>query len=372
MTRVLLFTNTIAPYRLPVFEQLAQVVDLHVLFAQGRTADRRWDTALEKYDFQHAILPYRRLRWAGAAQFIHPDLLRRYLSGDFEVIILSDNRQTALSELLISTLAHIQQRPLIIWTGITPGESTVATSNHWLQRFFDRYRRWLFRRATAIIAYGSATQRHLIDWGITKDKIVSGTQIVPEDQLPSPAADKAELGLRGKTVTLSVNYLLRRKGLDILTQAFKQVAEDDDVLALVGSGPEGERLRELAGDDERIQFPGYQFGAQKTAWYAAADLFAFPTLHDPWGLVVNEAMAFGLPIIATDAAGCVDDLVQSNGFVVPAGNVQALAHSLECMFEDRGMRERMGRRSQDIIADYTVEKACSTFINAITYALELS
>ena len=109
---------------------------------------------------------------------------------------------------------------------------------------------------------------------------------------------------------------------------------------------------------------------RRTAWYAAADLFAFPTLHDPWGLVVNEAMAFGLPIVATDAAGCAPDLVQGNGLVVPAGNVDALAAALAQLLTDEALRCEMGQRSRAIIADYTVEAACSTFLRAIHHALE--
>jgi glycosyltransferase involved in cell wall biosynthesis len=239
-----------------------------------------------------------------------------------------------------------------------------------LQRLLilNRYR--LFRRAAAIVAYGTATCNYLAELGVPKDKTFSGTQVVPDEQLPPPAADRAALGLAGRTIVLSVNYLLPRKGLDVLIKAFQQVAGPDDVLVLVGSGPEEAHLRNLASGDNRILFPGHQSGANKTAWYAAADLFAFPTLHDPWGLVVNEAMAFGLPIIATDAAGCALDLVQDNGLVVPAGDVGALADALSQLLTDERLRRKMGQRSQAIIADYTVEMARDTFLQAIHHALE--
>ena len=69
---------------------------------------------------------------------------------------------------------------------------------------------------------------------------------------------------------------------------------------------------------------GFAQREQLPAYYALADVFVFPTHTDPWGLVVNEAMACGLPVISSDAAGCAADLVESgwNGRVFPAGDIQ--------------------------------------------------
>ncbi len=370
MPSVLLFTNAIAPYRLPVFQRLSRAVDLRVVFAQGRTADRRWDVQLSECSFRHAVLPHRTLRLGSAVQVVNPGLLVYLLRSDFEVAILGDNRQTALSGLLISCVMLARRRPLIVWTGITPGDARMAHSGHGLQWLFAIYRLSLFRRAASIVAYGTATRRYLVELGVPKGKVFSGTQVMPAGQLPLPAADKTALGLADKTVVLSVNYLVPRKGLDVLIKAFLQVANPDDVLVLVGSGPEEEHLRSLAGGEDRILFPGYQTGVNKTAWYAAADLFAFPTLHDPWGLVVNEAMAFGLPIIATDAAGCVPDLVRDNGMVVPVGDVDALADALAQLLASEALRRKMGQRSRAIIASFTVEFACDTFLRAINHVME--
>lgn len=370
MNSVLLFTNTIAPYRLPVFEDLAQTVDLHVLFAQGRTSDRQWDIPLEDYTFQHTVLHHRTLRLGGATQLVNPRLTRHLLNHKPEGIILGDNRRMVLNGLLIGAIARILRSPLIVWTGITPGETEVAHSSRGHQWLFSIYRHQLFHRAAAIIAYGTATRRHLIDLGIAEDKIFSGTQVIPAEQLPPPAVDKNILGLGDKNLVLSVNYLVPRKGLDTLIRAFQRVAGDKDVLALVGSGPEEEHLRRIAGGSDQILFPGYQSGANKTSWYAAGDIFVFPTLHDPWGLVVNEAMAFGLPIITTDAAGCALDLVQDNGLVIPAGDAEALADALIKLLEDKNLRDDMGKRSREIIAGYTVDRASKTFVEALRYAQE--
>ncbi|HEY75777.1 MAG TPA: glycosyltransferase family 4 protein [Thermoflexia bacterium] len=369
MVDVLLFTNTVAPYRLPLFQQLAREINLHVLFARERTADRRWRVSPAEYTFRFTLLPHRRVRLGGAVQILHPDLLARLRRIDFDVAILGDNRQTALSGLVLWIVARARRRPLIVWTGITPGEDQFARSGRGLRGLYARYRHGLLRRAAAVVAYGTATREYLIRLDVPAERIFTGTQVVPQALLPSPATDRRALGVEGRTVVLTVGYMVPRKGMDLLIRAFRQVAGPDDLLVLVGSGPEEETLRQLAAGDDRIWFPGYLEGSRKTAWYAAADLFVLPTLHDPWGLVVNEAMVFSLPIITTDSAGCAPDLVRDNGLIVPAGDVDALADALGKLLFDEPLRRRMGLRSREIISSYTVEWACSTFVRAVHYVL---
>ena len=369
MPKVLLFTNSVAPYRLPVFEALAKIVDLHVVFAQERAADRRWDTQLHEFTFRHTILAHRCLKLGSASQLINPGLVAFLAQHEFDVVVLGDNRQTLISGSTIGLAALARRWPLVVWTGATPGQTAVARSSGILRGLLAVYQRVLRRQASAVVAYGSLTQRHLRRQGVRSGKVFAGSQVVPASQLPAPTADKGTLGLDGRNVVLSVNYFIPRKGLDVLIRAFRQVAGPRDALVLVGSGPEEVGLKELALGDERILFPGYLDGAGKTAYYAAADIFAFPTLHDPWGLVVNEAMAFGLPVVATDAAGCVHDLVGDNGLVVPPGNAEELAGALARLLADEALRARMGQRSREIIADYTVATARNTFMQAIEHAL---
>lgn len=371
MLKVFLFTNIIAPYRLALFEQLSQEIDLQVLFAQIATSDRLWDSNLDQYTFKHVVLPYRILRLGNAVQIITPTLLRHLRRHNFDLAIVGDNRQTALNRLLISMLFKLQRRPLLTWTGITPHETRFAKSHRLLQKQYVWYQRSLYKQSNAVIAYGETTRRQLIQMGVDESQIFSGTQVIPSEQLPPPSRDKASLGLAGKTVTLSVNYFTYRKGLDLLIKAFRRVAGLDDVLVLVGSGPAEDDLRALASGDDRIQFPGYQDSVDKCSWYGAADIFVLPTRHDPWGLVVNEAMTFGLPIISTEEAGCTLDLVKKeNGFVIPADDVEALGIALQELLTNNEMRQTMGLYSRQIIADYTTTAACNIFLDAINYALE--
>jgi glycosyltransferase involved in cell wall biosynthesis len=94
----------------------------------------------------------------------------------------------------------------------------------------------------------------------------------------------------------------------------------------------------------------------------------FPTFSDPWGLVVNEAMACGLPVIATSVAGCVADLVQDgkNGRVVAAGDVSALSTAMRETAEDEALRVLMGERSRELIRGFTAQTWAEGFVHAVT------
>jgi glycosyltransferase involved in cell wall biosynthesis len=357
--RVLLLSNIPAPYRLPVFEALGEHVDLTVYLCQGQDPDRLWQVELCSECVHYELLPERILHLPGSTKVIwNPGLWGRLQHTLFDVYIAGENFSTFPAVLSMLRAARRRNRLFILWSEAI---DTSYSSGHPLS---NAYRRWLYRQTDAFIAYGQRAKTYLERRGAPSDRITIGFQVVPPEQLPAPIADKTDLGLSGKTVVLYVGYFVARKGLHHLIQAFQAVAGENDVLALVGSGPQEKHLREVVHGDERIIFPGYLEGAGKTSWYAAADLFVLPTLHDPWGLVINEAMAFGLPIIVTDAAGCTD-LVQDSGLVVPAGNTDALATALARLLTDEALRYALGQRSRRIISAYTVRAACDAFLQVI-------
>jgi glycosyltransferase involved in cell wall biosynthesis len=103
------------------------------------------------------------------------------------------------------------------------------------------------------------------------------------------------------------------------------------------------------------------------AYYALADVFVFPTHTDPWGLVVNEAMACGLPVISSGAAGCAADLVESgwNGRVVSPGDVEQLAAAMAELAGDNELRSLMGQRSRERIELYSPEACAAGMASAM-------
>ncbi len=129
---------------------------------------------------------------------------------------------------------------------------------------------------------------------------------------------------------------------------------------LVGDGPEEEHLRRRCAEEgpRKRRLAGFQQKAQLPRYYAAADVFVFPTLGDTYGLVVDEAMACSLPVITHDAAGEIEDRVVNgeNGYIVPPGNSAALLARMAELAGNGGLRERMGQASAERIEGHTPER----------------
>jgi glycosyltransferase involved in cell wall biosynthesis len=117
----------------------------------------------------------------------------------------------------------------------------------------------------------------------------------------------------------------------------------------------------------RNVFVGFQNQSQIGRYYAAADALVLPSLSETWGLVVNEAMNFGLPVIVSDKVGCAPDLVipGKTGFIFPAGDHVALAGCLEALAIDPDLRYEMGQLAIEKVSEYSVELAAEGIIEAV-------
>lgn len=109
-----------------------------------------------------------------------------------------------------------------------------------------------------------------------------------------------------------------------------------------------------------VCFPGFAQREELAGLYALAEFLVLPTHSDTWGLVVNEAMACGLPIIVSDVAGCSSDLVEDggNGYVVPSRNPQNLRTAIQSLLAQPHLKQEMSARSRERIRNYSPE-ACA-------------
>jgi glycosyltransferase involved in cell wall biosynthesis len=175
-----------------------------------------------------------------------------------------------------------------------------------------------------------------------------------------------------------VGRLEQEKGVDILIRA---VADMRRPLSLVvaGDGTCLERLRALAdalGAGERVRFVGWLGRQELRMLYQASDFLVLPSVptrfvKETWGVVVNEAMNAGVPVIATDAVGAAAGGLVRDGFtglVVPAGDVMGLAFALDRLAGDENARRRMGSNARDAVASYTFEAAAAAFEQAISHS----
>jgi glycosyltransferase involved in cell wall biosynthesis len=165
---------------------------------------------------------------------------------------------------------------------------------------------------------------------------------------------------------LTVAYLEDRKGIDNLITAFIALNKVNTQLIIAGDGEARGKLQAMASGNENIVFTGHIDGAVKQDLYEAADIFVLPSHFETWGLVVNEAMHYGMPVIITDTMGATD-LIHGNGIIIPAGDSEALLRALQQLVESREARYKMGKRSREIIRSVDLNASTAPFIEAIDY-----
>lgn len=369
-TKVFLLHNVIDPTRLPIFEEFAKGVDLDVYFCMVEHSGRRSKIdLLNHYPFNNTVLENILLDVGDLRRLaINYTLPFRLLFRRYQCYLVFEDPPIMISTLTVFLISKLFRKPFVLWSGFFESGYVTSWQPNPVKRFLIRaYRKLLYYYSDSFVASCDLARDHLIKHAVNKEAIFSGTEVVSEDLLKKPRYFRYPKNLRGKKIVLFVGYLLKRKGVDYLIKAFKELKRDDLLLIIAGAGPEEDNLKLLAERAGNIIFPGYVEGEEKGKYYFSADIFVLPTLGDVWGWVVNEAMSFGLPIIVTERAGCAPELVKDNGIIVPAGNVEALKKAMQKLLDDDLLRHKMGRKSKEYIKKYNVDYAVNTFVNAIKY-----
>jgi len=363
-------------YRVKTFEMLAQIHDVEYFFySQGNEWYGQGIHGVRGGNFRHTYLPgfqlTRRTR-------VTPSLLTDLWRKDYDVFVKCINGRFALPATYL--VARLRGIPFVLWTGIW---MTLQTPFH---RLAFPLTRWIYRHADAIAVYGEHVKRYLVEQGIQDDKIFVAAHAVDNSLYSRPVSPenkarlKTDLSVERRKVVLYLGRLEEIKGLDYLIRAFARLSFDGAILVLAGDGSLSESLMALAqqlGIRTNTRFAGYVSPEDAQVYYAVADVFVLPSVTVPtgketWGLVVNEAMNQGLPVIASDAVGAAaGGLVQSgvNGFVVPERDSAALAQAMEQLLTDDRWREEMGRNARRIIVRWDNEQMVKGFQQAIEFAL---
>jgi phosphatidylinositol alpha-1,6-mannosyltransferase len=207
------------------------------------------------------------------------------------------------------------------------------------------------RQADALISDGWAAKHLPSVIGAPVDDVLKGVDTALFT--PEGTNHRASHGLEGKRVVVCVTRLVPIKNLPLLVEAVADVRQQaaDTVLVLVGEGPQRAMLEALArslGVADAVRFAGYAAQEDTPAWYRTADVFALPSDFDNSPNVVLEAMAAGLPVVATDVGG-LRDYVQTprNGLLVPKGSRADLAAALRVYLDDRGRATETGRTNRE-------------------------
>jgi glycosyltransferase involved in cell wall biosynthesis len=253
-----------------------------------------------------------------------------------------------------------------------------------LNRDLTGWREWVKRQVypillnwAEVVIPGGTRQANLFRYyGVPEEKISISHMTVDAQRLrglrtPVREQVRAQAGIStDRVLMLFVGRLIGHKGIDVLLEAFESVVAECDNLELVviGDGPLRSRVEEFADRyPGRVRFLGRQKQQSVVAWMRASDFLVLPSEHEPWGLVVNEAMICGLPVIVSDACGCADDLVEPrrNGLLFPAGNASVLSMAMKDLTTDENTRANMKCEAERIIEPWVIERQAETIRAAL-------
>jgi glycosyltransferase involved in cell wall biosynthesis len=374
-TKVIILTEIISPYRIPVFNEIARFLNEQflVLFFSESEKRRRWRIYKEKIRFRYEVLPNIRYQKKGRSPcFFNPALIYKLIRYSPDIIIIGGYHH--FSSFIALCYAKSFKRQIILW----------CESNKYEQRsqyvLNEAYKRWFIKNCSGYIVPGKASFEYLLSLGAAAQRIKIAPNAVDNGHFMLAAtkyrvAKKEFKQSRGypDRIILYVGRLIEQKGVFDLLQAFQMLSDESPDLGLliVGSGEREEQYQNFCRINHlrNVFFEGFVQQEELPFYYAISDVFVLPTYSDPWGLVLNEAMACGLPVISSGAAGAAYDLIADNinGYIFKRGDIQQLSNYLRNILNDEQKRIRMGERSLSIIREYSPLKCAQGFIRAIEY-----
>jgi glycosyltransferase involved in cell wall biosynthesis len=347
--RVVILTSIMAPHRIAAFNELAADPDLDVVFVYLAETDpsRLWDPHREEIRFRYRVLRERwRFRRGPSYAHLTTGLVPVLRELRPDVVVAGGWDQ--LAYLQAYALRDVLRCEFLWWVESNLRDRRTAAS------ITLRAKRRLVAGVDGVVVPGRASRDYAVSLGAPPDRIWRAPNAVDNERYRRTDRDRS--ARKGPARVLFVGRLESEKGVLTLLDAWSAVPPESE-LTIVGDGSLRDRLAERIATASMppVRMLGHLERDELVDRYAASDVFVFPSVSDPWGLVVNEAMASGLPVVASSAAGAVSDLLEHgvNGVVVGPWEPAQLSQSLATLVTDRRLRLEMGERSESIIEGFT-------------------
>jgi glycosyltransferase involved in cell wall biosynthesis len=370
--RVAVVTGEPTPYRIPHLRLLANrpELDLTIFYAAATVQRRTWELEHDEAVYLSGpMLPLTRILHHDYA--LTPGIWQRLEQGGFELVVVGG--WSLMATQLAIAWCRIRRVPYVLMSDnhlLEPRPGWVrAVKRAVLPRLVPQAAAWLVPGSLArdhITAYGAEPERTVV-FPLTVDvRALAGAA----DSLRAERKSlRAELGIAEDAVAvLQVGRLVEMKAPRDVIRAVARARSSSGLplmAVFVGEGPEEPRLRSLAEDlAVPVVFTGMLTGDELTRAYVAADVFVLASHRETWGVVVNEAMACGLPLVLSDRVGAAGDLLEAggNGELVTAGDVEAQSRALHALAVDPERRRTYGHRSRELIVGWGYEASVDSFV----------
>lgn len=352
--KILFYTNIPSPYRVDFFNELGKYCELTVLFEINSSTER--DDAWKEFTFDkfNGII-LKGIRTRNDAAFC-PQIVA-YLKKTYDHIVVTQ----------IASVTAIWAVAYMRFKGIKyayEGDGGFSGNITGMKAAIKRY---IIGNAEYCFSTSATFDEYCRIYGAKERKIYRYplTSINENELLNSPLSigEKKELrkllNITEEQVLLSVGQYIYRKGFDLLLEMAHTLPANVGIYIIGGTPtPEYLELKER-WSLEHVHFVEFMKKDQLSLWYQAADVFVFPTREDIWGLVVNEAMANGLPVVSTDRCLAAVEMIEDgkNGYIVPVNNVLEMQQAVNVLLCGHELYQSMSENALETIrTKYTIEK----------------
>jgi len=310
---------------------------------------------------------------------VNPELWRLIRSGNFDAVVIFTGYVYATFWI---ALMAAKSKGIPFLFGTDAHEIRPRDGRWWKAFVKERLWRYLFRLADVVIVPSSGSVNLMRKLGIPPERIVLTPFVVDNDWWSQKAKGVDREAVRREwdipsdaTVVLFCAKLQPWKRPQDALRAFAKANMPNSFLVFAGEGPLRKELEDEAralGVAEKVRFLGFVNQSQLPGVYKASDWLILPSEHEPFAVVVNEAMLCGCPVVVSDRVGARYDLVYEGetGFVYPCGDVEALARILREVLPDRELRLRMGEAARKRMETWSPRENVEAFVQAVERCME--
>lgn len=358
--KILYLTNIPSPYRVDFFNELGKNCELTVLFERYNAGDRdnRWRSEV----FTHFKAIFLRGRKIGADASFCPGVVK-YLTKDYDAVILGG--YSSPTYMMAIDYMKIRKIPFLL----NADGGFIGEDN----RIMYRLKKHFIGGASGWLSTGEMTDRYLLHYGAVKNAMYHYPfTSVKELDLYYPSQEerermKKELHIEENVVIITVGRFIPLKGFDYLVQAAGALNQGCGVYIVGGIPRQSDLDNKETFKASNVHFVDFMNKENLKKYYTAADIFVFPTQKDVWGLVLNEAMACGLPCVSSTKANASFELIEDgySGYLIEPQDVQNMVNKLEMLINNEVLRLSMGKKAYEKIKNYTIEKMAASHLKIL-------
>lgn len=352
LKKVLFITNIPAPYRIDFYNELGKYCDLTVIFeakrAPGITFNWKEDSinSFKAVFLKEGNIEEKKIDWS---IFKHI----RYLDYDFLFI----TNYAYLTEM--AALLSIKLRGKTYFY-----ELDGAMAKHGEGFIKQSFKSFFLKGAKAYISPSDVSDEYIRFYTGRKSTIIRYpfTSLSANDIIRNVLSDdekkriRRRIGIKESKVILAVGQFIYRKGFDVLIESVRGMDKNIGIY-IVGGKPTEEYLEKQSRYNlTSVHFEGFKTKEELAEYFKASDLFVLPTREDIWGLVINEAMAYGLPVVTTNKCVAGIELIEDKDCLIDTDNAEQLKSILEKLMSNAELRNKYAENNLKKIQGYTIEK----------------